>query len=64
MAISMALQAAILLMAVTSAINKGLSFVRDRIISFKETVHEDNMGYLRLAQLEPVATLPVQNSMH
>ena len=33
-------------MAVTEAINEGLDFVQIRILIFKATVHEDNMGAL------------------
>jgi hypothetical protein len=52
-ALSMALRAAIPLLDVTAAINKGLDFTATRLLKFKATVHEDNMGALRLAQLEP-----------
>jgi hypothetical protein len=34
-------------------INKGLDFTATRLLTFKATVHEDSMGALRLAQLEP-----------
>ena len=54
----MSLRAAIPLMAVTKAINKGLSFVHHQLLTFKATLHEDNMGALRLAQLEPGRTTP------
>ena len=57
-ALSMSLRAAIPLMAVTEAINKGLGFVHHRLLTFKATVHEDNMGALRLAQLEPGRNTP------
>jgi hypothetical protein len=52
-ALSMSLRAAIPLLEVTAAINKGLDFTATRLLTFKATVHEDNMGALRLAQLEP-----------
>jgi hypothetical protein len=51
--LSMALRVAIPLLDVTSVINKGLEFTATRTLKFKATVHEDNMGALRLAQLEP-----------
>ena len=57
-ALSMSLRAAIPLLEVTNAINIGLSFVKDRILTFKATVHEDNMGALRLAQLKPGRNTP------
>ena len=57
-ALSMSLRAAIPLMAVTEAINKGLEFVHHRLLTFKATVHEDNMGALRLSQLEPGRNTP------
>jgi len=52
-ALSMALRAAIPLLDVTKSINDGLKFTATRLLTFKATVHEDNMGALRLAQLEP-----------
>ena len=45
-------------MTVTKAINKGLNFVHHRLLTFKATLHEDNMGAMRLAQLEPGRTTP------
>ena len=60
-ALSMSLRAAIPLMAVTSVINKGLDFVCDQLLTFKATVCEDNMGALRLAQLEPDRKTPRSN---
>ena len=54
----MSLRAAIPLMAVTSAIKEGLDFVHPRLLTFKATIHEDNMGALRLAQLEPGQNTP------
>ena len=57
-ALSMSLRAAIPLMAVTKAINKGLKFAHPRLLTFKATLHEDNMGALRLAQLEPGRNTP------
>ena len=48
-ALSMSLRAAIPLMGVTKAINKGLKFEHPSLLTFKATVHEDNMGALRLA---------------
>jgi hypothetical protein len=52
-ALSMALRAAIPLIAVTKAVTTGLAFTRDRILTFKATVHEDNQGAIILANLEP-----------
>ena len=52
-ALFMSLRAAIPLMVVTSAINKGLDFVHLRLLIFKATIHEDNIVALQLAQLEP-----------
>ena len=40
-------------MAVTEAMNKGLEFIHHRLLTFKATVHEDDMGALQLSQLEP-----------
>ena len=57
-ALSMALRAAIPLMAVTSSINKGLNFTATKFLQFKATVHEDNMGALKLANLEPGRNTP------
>ena len=51
-ALSISLRAAIPLLEVTNANNIGLSFIKDQTLTFKATVHEDNMGALRLAQLE------------
>ena len=50
-ALSMALRAAI--MAVTASLNKGLNFTATKFLQFKKTIHEDNMGALKLAHLEP-----------
>ena len=52
-ALSMALRAAIPLLYITSSINKGLKFFAPNKVLFKATVHEDNMGALKLAKLEP-----------
>jgi hypothetical protein len=52
-ALSMALRAAIPLIAVTKSVTAGLAYTRDRILTFKATVHEDNQGALILANLEP-----------
>jgi hypothetical protein len=45
-ALSMALRAAIPLLDVTKSINDGLKFTATRLLTFKATVHEDNMGAL------------------
>jgi hypothetical protein len=52
-ALSMALCAAIPLIAVTKAVANGLAFTRYQVLTFKATVHEDNQGALILANLEP-----------
>jgi hypothetical protein len=57
-ALSMALRAAIPLIAVTTSINKGLNFTATKFLQFKATVHEDNMGALKLANLEPGRNTP------
>jgi hypothetical protein len=57
-ALSMALRAAIPLMTVTTSINKGLNFTATKFLQFKATVHEDNMGALKLSQLEPGQNTP------
>jgi hypothetical protein len=57
-ALSMALRAAIPLLDVVKAINNGLKFTTTKLLTFKATVHEDNMGALRLAQLEPGRNTP------
>jgi hypothetical protein len=57
-ALSMALRAAIPLMAVTASINKGLNFTATKFLQFKATVHEDNMGALKLSHLEPGRNTP------
>jgi hypothetical protein len=57
-ALSMALRAAIPLLDVTTSINNGLNFTSEKLLTFKATVHEDNMGALRLAHLEPGQNTP------
>jgi hypothetical protein len=57
-ALSMALRAAIPLLDVTTSINNGLNFTSKKLLTFKATVHEDNMGALRLAHLEPGQNTP------
>ena len=54
----MSLQAAIPLMAVTETTNGGLQFIYHRLLTFKATVHGDNMGAILLAQLEPGCNTP------
>ena len=49
-ALSMALRVAIPLMAVSSAINKGLGLLNAKFLRFQATVHEDNLGALTLAK--------------
>ena len=57
-ALSMALCAAIPLMAVSSAINKGLGLLNTKFLKFQATVHKDNLGTLTLAKLEPGRHMP------
>jgi hypothetical protein len=57
-ALSMALRAAIPLIEITKAINTGLNFTTTKLLTFKATVHEDNMGALRLSKLEPGRNTP------
>ena len=45
-------------MAGTEAIHKGFEFIYHQLLTFKATVHEDNMGALRLSQLEPGRNTP------
>ena len=51
--LSMALRAAIPMMDVSTSINKDLCLIKERLLTFKATVHEDNLGALTLATLEP-----------
>ena len=60
-ALSMSLRAAIPLMAVNEAINKGLGFIYHQLLTFKAIVHEDNRGTLRVSQLEPSRNTPCSN---
>ena len=57
-ALSMSLRAAIPLVAVTEAINNGFEFIHHRLLTFKATVREDNMGAHWLVQLEPGCNTP------
>jgi hypothetical protein len=57
-ALSMALRAAIPLIAVTKVVANGLAFTRDQILTFKANVHEDNQGAIILANLEPGRHIP------
>ena len=52
-ALNMALCAAIPLLYITKSIHNGLDFSAPKKVTFKATVHEDNMGALKLAQLKP-----------
>jgi hypothetical protein len=52
-ALSMALRAAIPLLDICISINHGLGLTKDKLLTFKTTIHEDNIGALTLAQLEP-----------
>ena len=57
-ALSMALRAAIPMMTVSTSINKGLDLIKDQFLTFKATLHEDNLGALTLATLEPGCHTP------
>ena len=52
-ALSMALRAAIPLLAIAESITSGLCYKGNRKLTFRATVHEDNQGALILATLEP-----------
>jgi len=52
-ALSMALRAAIPLLDICVSVNEGLGITQDKLLTFRATVHEDNIGALTLAQLEP-----------
>ena len=51
-AMSMALRAAIPLLAVIDSVTDGLHYEKHKLLTFKATVHEDNQGALILANLE------------
>ena len=52
-ALSMALRAAIPLLDICVSINQGLGITEQKLLTFKTTIHEDNIGALTLAKLEP-----------
>ena len=52
-ALSMALRLSIPLLSVIESAAKGLKFTKHKLLTFKATVYEDNMGALILAKLEP-----------
>jgi hypothetical protein len=52
-ALSMALRAAIPLLDICVSINQGLGITTQKLLTFKTTIHEDNIGALTLANLEP-----------
>ena len=52
-ALSQACRAAIPLLAVIDSATKGLNYTKRNRLTFKATIHEDNMGALILAKLEP-----------
>jgi hypothetical protein len=52
-ALSMALRAAIPLLGICVSINQGLGITKQKLLTFKTTIHEDNIGALTLAKLEP-----------
>jgi hypothetical protein len=57
-ALSMALRAAIPLQAICKSVARGLGRHEKRITHFMTTAHEDNMGALTLAGMEPGRTTP------
>lgn len=52
-ALSMAMRAAIPILEVCRYVIKNFDVAKDHLTTFKATVHEDNQGALRLAQMEP-----------
>ena len=57
-ALLMALRPVIPMKALSTSINKGLGLIKDRFLPFKAIVHEDNLGALTLATLEPGCHVP------
>ena len=57
-ALSMALRAAIPLLAVCKAVTAGLGLANEKLIIFRATLHEDNMGAMTLVNLEPGRDTP------
>ena len=57
-ALSMALRAAIPLLEVVRYVVKGFAETSKCVTRFMTTVHEDNQGALRLAQMEPGRSTP------
>lgn len=57
-ALSMSLRAAIPLLSVLQAITKGLNLQNESLVTFRATLHEDNLGALTLANLEPGRDTP------
>jgi hypothetical protein len=49
----MALRAAIPLLCICVSINQGLGITKDKLLTFKTTIDEENNGALTLAKLEP-----------
>eukprot|EP00536_Pseudo-nitzschia_multiseries_P005323 jgi/Psemu1/190281/e_gw1.99.21.1 len=45
-------------MLVSLTINEGLGLSRDHLLTFRATLHEDNLGALTLAKLEPGCHTP------
>jgi hypothetical protein len=52
-ALSMALRSVIPLLDICVSINQGLGITKQKLLTFKTTIHEDNIGALTLAKLEP-----------
>ena len=57
-ALSQVYRAAIPLLAVIDCATKGLNFTKRKKLTFVATIHEDNMGALILAKLEPGCHTP------
>ena len=57
-ALSMSLRTAIPLLDLCKEVMKGLNENEHQSLHYKTTLHEDNMGALKLAQMEPGRTTP------
>ena len=52
-ALSMAMRSALPLLEVCKSVIKGFNVNNEKLMTFRTTVHEDNQGALKLAQMEP-----------
>jgi Reverse transcriptase (RNA-dependent DNA polymerase) len=57
-ALSIALRAAIPLIQIIKFVNSAFKLTQNAIVTFKTTVHEDNLGALTLAKLDPGRQTP------